>query len=424
MAVGSLAVALALVGCDARAPSPPPSAPSPLPAGAASAQATPSVQLTAAPRTDVLLWLDPAFEPDAAPRLQAALDGWRAAHPDARLEIAFRPTRGPTSVGTFLDALLGVATARLPGVAMVPLDAVPALRERGLATPLDGAAFADRVARAFPFASRPAVDADGTVWALPIASDLAHLAGAGGGPSAWEIGAPGERVMAPAPAPDPGALALALAAFAAADGQLGALDQPDGAALAVAFGALETARAGGRIRVADAPLPLGPLLAADGALSAVATAGGLLHRAALKDAEAAAAAAAVLADGTWGPLPGIDEPAPPIAWGWALIAPPSDAAPRELVVDLLERLSRPDENDWPIEVGHLPAQPDALQAVLANPVLPAGVDAYGAFLVEQLGDAEAIAMPEGGWERWRAAAAALAQGAGTTAAVAELEPDR
>jgi len=419
-----LALWLAASGCTTSA-TPTPAPPEPASAsGSASPTAPATGEVPAATIEAVSLWLDPEFAPDAAPRLQAILDGWRASHPEARLDVAIRPARGATAASTFLGAVFNAAPARLPDVVMVPLDAVPAINSRGLAADLGAGPIADRVAGAFPLAARLSTAADGTARAVPIALDVAHLVGSGDRVTTWEALAPEDRIVAPSPAAEPAALALALAAFAAADGQLEELAAPDGAALTVAFGALETAYGRGQVRASDAQLPLGLLAEVVGARAALVTAGGYVQHAAQPGDAGWPAGLPELGTATWSPLPGIDAAAPPIAWGWGLIIPQAASANRSLVLDLVDRLSRPQANDWVMEHGHLPAYPEAFEAVFANPSLPEAATAYAGFLAEQLTTASAIALPEADWERWRVAVAALFAGQGATAAVGALEPER
>jgi len=407
---------LALAGCTGETPSAVPAA-SPAIAGATASLPTATAGAEAAGPT-IRLWLDPDFAPETAPRLQALLDRWRAAHPEAQLAVALRPTRGPTGAGAFLDALSSIAPGRLPDVAMVPLDGLPAARERGLVPDLEAPVLAERAAAAFPFAARLASGEGGAAWAVPVAVDVAHLIDAGAPAGSWDDRPPDAPIVVPPPDPDPASLSAVLAAYAAADGALDALAAPDEAALTVALGALDAARLRGLLVTATAGMPLGPATEAGGR-AAVVGAGGLAGPAA-----GAGSTGRAVADATWGPLPGLDGAAPPVAWGWGLIVPAADAERRALAIELVEGLTRPEEAAWVMDHGHLPAHPAALDAALGDPARPAGWAAYGDFLSVQLAAAAPIALPASEWERWRVAVASLYQGEGASAAVAALVPER
>jgi hypothetical protein len=106
----------------------------------------------------------------------------------------------------------------------------------------------------------------------------------------------------------------------------------------------------------------------------------------------------------WDALPGATQPAPPIAWGWCLVAPRGAAGVvHPNTVTLIDWLTEPGARDWVSRGGQLPAwPPEGSDDWVAPGSAARPSQAYVAFLQDMLSNAVGVDTPE----PWAAAVAA------------------
>jgi len=141
---------------------------------------SPVATITAGQSVTLTIWLPPEMVPDLAPTpevgafIASAHAGFQAAQRGTRLLVAPKALYGP---GGMLDLLLAtqpVAPWRLPDIALVDASELPALIERGLATPLNDLIPSTVWDDLFPFALE-AVSADGGLYGVPFQVDIPLL---------------------------------------------------------------------------------------------------------------------------------------------------------------------------------------------------------------------------------------------------------
>jgi ABC-type glycerol-3-phosphate transport system substrate-binding protein len=116
----------------------------------------------------------------------------------------------------------------------------------------------------------------------------------------------------------------------------------------------------------------------------------------------------------WGPLPGPDGPAPPVAWGWALAVPVPAADRATRAGRLAAWLTDPAHRGWIAEARLLPAWPEDLETAPEH-IEPPPAPGYLTFLAEALDTARPVPAGEDWTTAWNAALAAALGADGTAA---------
>jgi ABC-type glycerol-3-phosphate transport system substrate-binding protein len=124
----------------------------------------------------------------------------------------------------------------------------------------------------------------------------------------------------------------------------------------------------------------------------------------------------------WGPLPGPEGPAPPVAWGWAFVVPTQDSQRLSNAALLVNWLTAPDVRGWTVLANYIPAWPADL-----DESAPAALDTepsrdYSEFLRRLLDSATSVERPEDWGNVWAAATANVLRGAPVDDSLAELAP--
>lgn len=367
----------------------------------------------APPPQSLVLWtvddLAAASDDGETLPLGETIAAFTGSDPARRVTVAVKPAYGPTGIVAFLTSTADVVPSALPDAAIVPLESVTELLAAGLIEPLPEDFPAERVTGTFPFAAARALDAGGQAVAVPIAVDVLHAIARGGPPPAtWtDVGAAGV-LLVPAGVSTLPALADDLAFYAAAGGSLERLP-------VVTAGEVQRVLTFLGDRLAD-----GGLNGVDVALSPRA-----VWNAFLEDRAAAAivrgsefvAHQAGFPAITWGPLPGPDGPAPPVAWGRAMIVLTADPERRARALDLARWLTDPERRGWVLAAGYLPPTAEDWDATLAQTLAPPPSSAYAQFLADTLSGARSVGAPDRWLDGWAAAVGEVMGGGSPEAAV-------
>jgi hypothetical protein len=324
----------------------------------------------------------------------ASLAAFRAAHPELAVELQARAPRGPAGTGAFLQSTARVAPARLPDVALLPLDGLAAAGAMDLIRPLPASVLSARALDTYPFAAA-AVRGPQGVWGVPVALDVVHAIGREVAPPATWPALRGIRALVlPSGGADLAELAAPLALYGAAGGDLDRTETPDPTAMAdlvallstgIAEGALVRPKSGGSPRAAWNTMVTGedPAAIVSGAVFAPQQAKfpGLF----------------------WGPLPGPAGPARPLGWGWAWVLTAREPERVAPALAFIEWFTDPANGAWVTEAGFLPAGRADGDTLIASAFDPPPAAEYRRFLTEQLD----IARGTAGFDTWGPGWAAL-----------------
>ncbi len=383
--------------------------------GAAPPAAAPGTP--AAPEAHRLVfWLPDAWLPERGnvpqvdgTALGAALEDFASAHPSQAIDVRVRPSGGAAGMLALLTSTRAVAPARLPDVAALPLDALPAVVAAGLVKPWAEVDAAAVVTGTFPFAAAQAVR-DGSAWGIPAVVDVAHAVSRRAAvPARWPAGGDDGPMVWPAGGSSLADLAPTLALYAASGGDLAELSAPEPTAVAATLAALaEGTGRGSIVQPATGASPRAAwntFVTRDMPLAAVS--GGVF-----------APQQAKFPGLTWGPLPAPARPAPPVAWGWAFVALSADPGAQRRALALADWLTDRRHVHWMVEAGYLPAQRVGWAARLAGAIDPPPSGDYMAFLEEQLAAARTGQATTAWTATWAAATGDIVAGGTVDAALA------
>ncbi len=315
-----------------------------------------------APRAPLTLtiWLPDALIPSGNVRAGAVLTQQLAAfvatQPNVQLKVLTKRARGPSDILELMQASAPVAPSFLPDVALLDLAQISAATQSGLLRPLNGLVSDDTFAGLFPFAAQ-AGHPDDRWLAVAYVADMEHLAFNSARipspPITWA-----QVLSAPQPYLFPAGInggtvsdAL-LAQYAAAGGRwMDASGQPslDAAPLTQMLSQLKAAQQAGAISAnvlnfASADDTWQAYLGRPEQMVNVRASRFIAQRATISGTLAA-------------PLPGYsDEPARPIARGWAFVVPTRNATRAAAAAALIKWLVSPEnEGAWARSANLLPA---------------------------------------------------------------------
>ncbi len=330
----------------------------------------------------LVVWVPTGLWPAAETGAEAAggafgatLEAFQAAHPHIAVAPRGRLARGAAGIGAFLQSTDQVVPARLPDVALLPLDGLSAAGAAGLITPLAQSELSARALDTYPFAAA-AVRLPRGAWGVPVALDVVHAIGREAPPPAtWSALRAGGGLVLPAGGADLADLAAPLALYGAAGGDLEYLGTPDPAAVTGVLDLLSGGFAAGRL------LPPNNGRSPRAAWNTLVTG----------EAPAAIVSGAVFAPQqakfpgiVWGPVPGPSGPARPVGWGWAWVVTARDPARVGRALAFIDWFSDPAHGAWITEAGYLPARRGDGDAGLAAAFDPPPAADYRRFLTDQL----------------------------------------